>query len=64
MFGKETKGLDENLLHDNYERCIRIPMINGARSLNLSNAVAIIAYDVARQLDFCGLEKNGHLTKF
>ena len=64
VFGKETKGLDENLLHDNYERCIRIPMINGARSLNLSNAVAIIAYDVARQLDFFGLEKNGHLTKF
>lgn len=64
VFGKETKGLDEKLLHDNYERCIRIPMIHGARSLNLSNAVAIIAYDAARQLGFSELERFGHLTKY
>lgn len=64
VFGKETKGLDEALLHDNYERCIRIPMINGARSLNLSNAVAIIAYDAARQLGFYDLQQCGHLTKY
>lgn len=64
VFGKETKGLDEDLLHNNYERCIRIPMIHGARSLNLSNAVAIIAYDAARQLGFSELERFGHLTKY
>lgn len=64
VFGKETKGLDEELLYNNYERCIRIPMIEGARSLNLSNAVAIIAYDAARQLNFSGLEQAGHLTKY
>ena len=64
VFGKETKGLDETLLHDNYDRCIRIPMASGARSLNLSNAVAIIAYDAARQLSFYDLEQTGHLTKY
>ncbi len=64
VFGKETKGLDEELLHNNYERCIRIPMHEAARSLNLSNAVAIIAYDAARQMDFCGLCEMGHLTKY
>ena len=64
VFGKETKGLDEELLYNNYERCIRIPMIEGARSLNLSNAVAITAYDAARQLNFSGLEQAGHLTKY
>lgn len=64
VFGKETKGLPEELLHDNYEQCIRIPMREEARSLNLSNAVAIIAYDVARQTDFAGLNEIGHLTRF
>lgn len=64
VFGKETKGLDEKLLHDNYERCIRIPMTPEARSLNLSNAVAIIAYDVARQKGFENLLQEGHLTKY
>ena len=64
VFGKETKGLDEKLLHDNYERCIRIPMSEESRSLNLSNAVAIIAYDAARQKNFETLQKFGHLTKY
>ncbi len=64
VFGKETKGLDEALLYNHYDRCIRIPMVDGARSLNLSNAVAIIAYDVARQLDFYTLNQTGHLTKY
>ncbi len=64
VFGKETKGLDEKLLHDNYDRCIRIPMTEEARSLNLSNAVAIIAYDAARQKNFEALQKSGHLTKY
>ena len=63
-FGKETKGLPEKLLHDNYERCIRIPMKQESRSLNLSNSAAIIAYEALRQLDFSGLEIKGKLTKY
>ena len=55
LFGKETKGLPEDLLYKNPERCIRIPMREEARSLNLSNAVAIMAYEALRQLDFEGL---------
>ena len=55
VFGKETKGLPESLLLANPERCIRIPMFNEARSLNLSNAVSIVAYEALRQNDFRGL---------
>jgi tRNA (cytidine/uridine-2'-O-)-methyltransferase len=55
VFGKETKGLPESLLHANKEWCIRIPMKEGARSLNLSNAVAIVAFEALRQLGFPGL---------
>ncbi len=62
VFGKETKGLDEQLLKDNYDRCIRIPMINEARSLNLSNSVAIIAYEALRQQKFLTLKTEGELT--
>ena len=57
LFGKETKGLSENLLKDNLSKCIRIPMANGIRSLNLSNAVAIVAYEVLRQADFNDLKE-------
>ena len=64
FFGKETKGLDESLLAQNYDRCIRIPMKAGARSLNLSNSVAIILYEALRQNDFFDLQEEGHLTKF
>ncbi|MBE7015207.1 MAG: tRNA (uridine(34)/cytosine(34)/5-carboxymethylaminomethyluridine(34)-2'-O)-methyltransferase TrmL [Ruminococcaceae bacterium] len=64
LFGKETKGLPEELLHDNKEWCIRIPMIDEARSLNLSNAVAIVAYEALRQTDFMQLNCEGKLTKF
>lgn len=56
VFGKETKGLPEPLLKANSERCLRIPMKEGARSLNLSNAVAIIAFEVLRQQGFVGLK--------
>ena len=52
MFGKETKGLPEDLIKDNMEKAIRIPMGKGLRSLNLSNSVAIILYEVLRQMDF------------
>ena len=62
VFGKETKGLPEKLLYENYDRCIRIPMIENARSLNLSNAVAIIAYEALRQQSFKGLKPYGSLT--
>ena len=59
VFGKETKGLPEDLLKANYESCIRIPMRENMRSLNLSNSVAIIAYEVLRQFDFINLQKEG-----
>jgi len=50
MFGSETKGLSEDLLHDNWESCVTIPMINPkVRSLNLANAVAIVLYEALRQ---------------
>ena len=64
FFGKETKGLDEKLLKDNKEKCIRIPMIEDARSLNLSNSVAIVIYEALRQNNYFDLETKGKLTKF
>lgn len=59
VFGKETKGLPEDLLKANPERCFRVPMIEDARSLNLSNTVAIVSYEAMRQLGFPGLAKGG-----
>ena len=59
VFGKETKGLPEESVAANPDTCIRIPMIDEARSLNLSNAVAIIAYEAMRQLDFPDLQAIG-----
>lgn len=58
VFGKETAGLPEDLLRKNIDRCMRIPMLNNehARSLNLSNSVAIIAYEALRQLNFPNLK--------
>lgn len=64
LFGKETKGLPEELLKNNKDVCIRIPMIDEARSLNLSNSAAIIVYEALRQTDFGGLKTEGSLTKF
>ena len=64
LFGKETKGLPEELLYKNPERCIRIPMISEARSLNLSNAVAIVTYEALRQTGFNSLKADGELTQF
>ncbi len=66
VFGKETAGLPEELLLQNPESCVRLPMINNsaARSLNLSNTVAIGAYEVLRQWDFPELLLKGKLTKF
>lgn len=64
VFGKETRGLEESLLHENYENCVRIPMREGARSLNLSNSVAIVLFEALRQRDFAGLAEAGRLTLF
>ena len=62
VFGKESYGLSENILKHNYDKCIRIPMDERARSLNLSNSVAIIAYEAMRQQNFDGLQNFGELT--
>ena len=58
LFGKETKGLPEDLLQKYIENTIRIPMRHNLRSLNLSNSVNIILYEVLRQVDFNGLEET------
>ena len=64
VFGKETKGLPEELLYANPEKCVRIPMRDTLRSLNLSNSVAVAVYEVHRQRDFEGLREDGELTKY
>lgn len=64
VFGKETKGLPEKLLYENHDTTVRIPMINDARSLNLSNSVAIGVYEVLRQWDFPELIQKGQLRDF
>jgi tRNA (cytidine/uridine-2'-O-)-methyltransferase len=58
FFGKETRGLPEALLLAHPERCLRIPMLPGHRSLNLANAVAILTYEVLRQQHFPGMQQN------
>lgn len=55
VFGKETKGLPEDLLRANAPDCLRLPMIHESRSLNLSNSVAVVLYDALRQQNFPGL---------
>ena len=62
FFGKETKGLPEDFLEDHREQCIRIPMRTQARSLNLSNAVAITVFEALRQLSFPGLSDQGKMA--
>lgn len=59
LFGKETRGLPESLLIANPERCLRIPIREGARSLNLSNSVAIAVFEALRQTGFQGLKEAG-----
>ena len=61
MFGRESIGLPEDLLKEHEDHCLRMPMKEGLRSLNLSNTVAIALYEVLRQHGFEGLEKEGHL---
>ena len=64
MFGKESAGIPEEILRDNQETCVRIPMLGETRSLNLSNSVAIILYEAFRQHDFAHLKLDGHLRKY
>lgn len=61
VFGKETKGLPEDLLKKNYSSCVRIPMLNNIRSLNLSNCVALSVYEVLRQHSFPRFQTKGTL---
>ena len=64
MFGKESAGLPEELLFAHREHCVRIPMRENLRSLNLSNSVAIAVYEILRQGDFADLQEAGSLTRF
>ncbi len=64
VFGREDAGLPEELLYQNRQSCVRIPMRNDLRSLNLSNSVAIAAYEVLRQWDYPDLGREGRLTKY
>lgn len=63
MFGKESAGIPEELLIDNEDNCIRIPMLESSRSLNLSNAAAIVLYEALRQNRFANLQREGELHR-
>ncbi|MDY4742243.1 MAG: tRNA (uridine(34)/cytosine(34)/5-carboxymethylaminomethyluridine(34)-2'-O)-methyltransferase TrmL [Lachnospira sp.] len=63
MFGKESAGIPEEILVDNEDNCIRIPMIGDIRSLNLSNSVAIVLYEALRQHGFSDMNCEGHLHR-
>ena len=63
MFGKESAGLPEEILVENKENCVRIPMIGDIRSLNLGNSAAIILYEALRQNGFKGMEMEGDLHR-
>lgn len=64
IFGREDAGLPEELLFKNKDKCVRIPMMPTLRSLNLSNSVAIAAYEILRQWNFPELQNSGSLTRF
>ena len=63
MFGKESAGIPEEILVENEETCIRIPMLPEIRSLNLSNSVAIVLYEALRQNGFASMERSGELHR-
>ena len=63
MFGKESGGIPEEILVEHEENCIRIPMLDRIRSLNLSNAVAIVLYEALRQNGFEKMQKEGELHR-
>jgi len=62
FFGSETKGLDEALLYKNPTQCVRFPMLPGARSMNLSNAIAVGVFEVLRQWGFPELQNYGKMA--
>lgn len=62
FFGKETKGLSEDFLVAHAERCLRLPMLPGVRCLNLSNSVAVFAYEALRQIGFPGFQTAGKMS--
>lgn len=64
MFGKESAGIPEEILVNNRENCIRIPMLSEIRSLNLSNSVAVVLYEALRQNNFNHMRLQGQLTKY
>lgn len=64
MFGKESAGIPEDILVQNPDTAIRIPMIGDIRSLNLSNSVAIVLYEALRQHDFADMRLHGHLRNY
>ena len=64
FFGKETAGLPEDFRRAYYHRCLRLPMVGGARSLNLSNSVAIFTYEALRQNGFPGLQGRGEMARW
>ncbi|MBR5508834.1 MAG: tRNA (cytidine(34)-2'-O)-methyltransferase [Lachnospiraceae bacterium] len=64
MFGKESAGIPEEILHEHKEDAIRIPMNSDIRSLNLSNSVAIVLYEALRQHNFADMQLEGKLTKY
>ncbi len=64
IFGKESAGIPEEILKSNLDKCVRIPMLQHIRSLNLSNSVAIAVYEALRQSNFDGLEDAGFLKLF
>ena len=61
MFGKETKGLPEDLLKKHYNECVRIPMMGEVRSLNLSNSVCVGVYEALRQIGFDNFKTEGEI---
>ena len=63
MFGKESAGIPEEILKDNPDTCVRIPMMGEIRSLNLSNSVAVVLYEALRQNDFSNMELKGELHR-
>ncbi|UUM19824.1 MULTISPECIES: tRNA (cytidine(34)-2'-O)-methyltransferase [unclassified Mycoplasma] len=74
MFGRESTGIDKEILKNNIENCLRIPMVDAMRSINLANCVSIVGFEIMRQLDFKDLSKfeiekgkyfliNGHNQK-
>ena len=63
VFGKETKGLPEDLLKKHYAECVRLPMREETRSLNLSNSVCVGVYEAFRQLNYEGLKTEGEIPK-